>query len=471
MAAEHKFSIGLRLSDLNDYIAPSQACTRPADVPRGAPGAQATQLALAADGSVEEVGADGSRAALGAASVTLNDCLACSGCITSAEGVLVAAQSASESSGAVVVVSLSPHSLASLAAYYDLPLLTTLRKLTTLLRMVGTDYVVDTSFALDMALEETACEFVERLGGSGGPLPLLVSECPGWVCYAEKTQPHALPYMSAVKSGMQVMAAIVRSKHFPRPAGREQAPIFHASIMPCFDKKLEASRDDFARGEGGLREVDTVLATNEVAEVLEKTAPGVRFADLADAPLDDGALPLLNYDAHAGVLFGAPHAAAGGYLEYALRRAVERVHGVRDAGELSFVPASASAAKNADFCEARASAAPAGAPKCACAYGFRNIQNVMRRLKQKTCAYQLVEVVACPQACLNGGGQMKPPEGVSRDKWVERVRARFAERAERSPAANEAAEAMRKLLGREAMRTVFHVREDKSAKNPLAIQW
>jgi len=60
-------------------------------------------------------------AAEGPVKVSLNDCLACSGCVTSAETVLLENQSVGELSarltepGAVVVVSVSPQSRASLA--------------------------------------------------------------------------------------------------------------------------------------------------------------------------------------------------------------------------------------------------------------------------------------------------------------------------------------------------------------------
>ena len=37
--------------------------------------------------------------------------------------------------------------------------------------------------------------------GSPGPLPMLASACPGWVCYAEKTHgEYMLPYISTTKS-------------------------------------------------------------------------------------------------------------------------------------------------------------------------------------------------------------------------------------------------------------------------------
>jgi len=45
--------------------------------------------------------------------------------------------------------------------------------------------------------------------------------------------------------------------------------------------------------------------------------------------------------------------------------------------------------------------------KFAQAYGFRNIQNIMRKIKQGKCDYDFVELMACPSGCINGGGQIK----------------------------------------------------------------
>ena len=44
-------------------------------------------------------------------------------------------------------------------------------------------------------------------------------------------------------------------------------------------------------------------------------------------------------------------------------------------------------------------------------FGFRNIQTIVRQIKNKKCAYIYVEVMACPMGCVNGGGQPKE-EGV-----------------------------------------------------------
>ena len=44
------------------------------------------------------------------------------------------------------------------------------------------------------------------------------------------------------------------------------------SIMPCYDKKLEASRSEFYDGEHESRDVDCVLSTGELDEFIAKEA-------------------------------------------------------------------------------------------------------------------------------------------------------------------------------------------------------
>ena len=48
-----------------------------------------------------------------------------------------------------------------------------------------------------------------------GNLPILTSECPGWVCYAEKTiGEEAFPFMSNIKSPQQLFGRLVKSHEF-----------------------------------------------------------------------------------------------------------------------------------------------------------------------------------------------------------------------------------------------------------------
>jgi iron only hydrogenase large subunit-like protein len=44
----------------------------------------------------------------------------------------------------------------------------------------------------------------------------------------------------------------------------------------------------------------------------------------------------------------------------------------------------------------------------AIANGFRNIQNLVQKLKRSKSNYHFVEIMACPSGCLNGGAQIRP---------------------------------------------------------------
>jgi iron only hydrogenase large subunit-like protein len=116
----------------------------------------------------------------------------------------------------IVVVSISPQSRASLAAYFNLSPLQTLKKLTTFFKKIlNCNFVLDTSFSREFSLLESCYEFIARYNKTSpdvGPLPMLASACPGWVCYAEKAQgSFILPYISTAKSPQQVMGTLVKN--------------------------------------------------------------------------------------------------------------------------------------------------------------------------------------------------------------------------------------------------------------------
>lgn len=105
-------------------------------------------------------------------------------------------------------------------------------------------------------------------------LPILSSHCPGWVCYAEKTQPESLPYLSEVKSAQQIIGCLLKTT-FPASASLSSMfnlpsmkPFFIVTVQPCFDKKLEASRKDFFDEDRRYFEVDLVLSTQELLDLI-----------------------------------------------------------------------------------------------------------------------------------------------------------------------------------------------------------
>jgi iron only hydrogenase large subunit-like protein len=692
------------LGDLNDFIAPSQACVNPilAAKPQAgagsAEGVSKVTLSLDYDEPKPSLVVGGKRpnlikadATSNAAKVSLNDCLACSGCVTSAETILITQQSTAEMRKALAdrskytlrVASVSPQALASLAVHYGLtdPADCFERLRAFLTTSLEFDAVVDTVVAAEISLLESADEFVRRVraarrtpaapasgvasaahaapsrgkipwvaptptvavsathsklvpegsnawsadlplvdhasfstssgvwsgGAAGGaasvataasessvdsgsarsvsgPLPVLASSCPGWVCYAEKTVPESLPFVSAVKSPQQVAGALLKHllsggglvpsdtaagggaaviaarEPFAAPAAASAARVYHVTIMPCYDRKLEASRRDFAweqqgtaakisgsasGGRGGLGdsgvaapeavpEVDCVLATGEIIDLLSES--GVHLADVvpaeegeggqgaarrsaaccepgsgcaaaaaavADLPSSADRMAVEGEDgsgcrrggccrcstaqasavaasaaasvsriermltgctrrcrscgvsasggcsssAAAVLALSAVEGSSDGYCDFVLRYAAAELLGVAavaaaapgaggsdadaaaaaaaaggggasaagappSAGSGAAHPAPTvtyafSAGRNADFREATLSVGGVRQLSFAIAYGFRNIQAIVQRLRRGRCEFDYVEVMACPSGCANGGGQAK----------------------------------------------------------------
>ncbi|GAA6050368.1 hypothetical protein JCM3770_004003, partial [Rhodotorula araucariae] len=335
-------SSGLTLADLSDYLSPSQACIKPVTYVPEAPSpgsldkpaaAASAEIIIGEDSGLYEKGLDGEQGRkLKKAEITLNDCLACSGCITSAESVLVSLQSheevyrvLKEQPELTPILSISPQSVASLAALYDLSLADTMRGLRRFFKeQHGFRLVFDTTFPRALSLLETRRELLERRAhhysssaspslaallaastapltpptklapatSSIAPLPVLSSACPGWICYAEKTHGDLLPFVSGVKSPQAVAGVLVKGSVVAGRLGLRPDQIFHVAVMPCYDKKLEASRPDFATSHPpadasstaepiSVRDVDLVLTTGEVAKML--TDAGLSLRALAGA--------------------------------------------------------------------------------------------------------------------------------------------------------------------------------------------
>ena len=142
----------VKLSDLSsDFITPSLACVKPMQIDRAKPN-RVLQLEGLQDDAVEPKAAT--------AKVTLNDCLACAGCITSAESVLVTQQSTEEfermigTPGAydLIVVSLSAAARAALAAHSGIGLREAHGRLTGFLKGLGCHRIVDCGLAADLGL-------------------------------------------------------------------------------------------------------------------------------------------------------------------------------------------------------------------------------------------------------------------------------------------------------------------------------
>lgn len=318
-----------------------------------------------------------------------------------------------------VIVSVSPQSRASLAAFFSLSQSQVLRKLTALFKLIGVKAVFDTSSSRDLSLIEACNEFVSRYQKNqsssgqeaGANLPMISSACPGWICYAEKTLgSYILPYISSVKSPQQAIGAAIKH-HVVEKLGLKPYDVYHVTVMPCYDKKLEAVRDDFTFSVDGkeVTEVDSVLTTGEVLDLIQSKS--IDFKTLEESSLDR---LLTNVD-DEGHLYGVS-GGSGGYAETVFRYAARVIYKREIEGPLDF-----RILRNSDFREITLEVEGKPVLKFALCYGFRNLQNVVRKIKMGKCEYHFIEVMACPSGCLNGGGQLKPVQGQSAKELIQQL--------------------------------------------------
>jgi iron only hydrogenase large subunit-like protein len=168
---------------------------------------------------------------------------------------------------------------------------------------------------------EAAKEFLRR--NEGNKVPVLTSACPGWIHYAETSHGEfILPFISEVKSPQQVMGSLVK-RYFSRKLKILPSKIFHTTVMPCIDKRREASRDQFFEQETNSNDVDFVLTSKDLLKlILEKST---QFKDEEISPID----PVYNNIDLTGNFYSVGGGPSDGYLEYIFKRAALELYGVK----------------------------------------------------------------------------------------------------------------------------------------------
>lgn len=385
----------------------------------------------------------------------------------------------------IFAVSISHQSRASLAAAFNISVDAVDAKLATLFKdILGFQYMVGTGVGRQISLTYSSREVLissgrmdeSRSGVENGIInfgamsinednekhakskpkkPILSSACPGWICYVEKTHPHIIPHLSAIKSPQQITGSLLKRLIARENPGICESEIYHVSVMPCFDKKLEASRKDFASCES-VKDVDCVITTKEVVQLL--LDENINFMDISETPKEQ---LLERWTSMAPAQWPVEQSwqsnegsSSGGYLQHVLSSIAQ--HAFKLEGKSSSVRVIPG--KNSDMVEYHLIDDASGTvlAKAAQVYGFRNIQNLVRKMKtagkisgsartvvsrrkaavsgaatvatMNPAEYDYVEVMACPGGCINGGGQIgAPPESGTNSikEWREMVEAAY----------------------------------------------
>lgn len=255
----------------------------------------------------------------------------------------------------------------------------------TALRQLGFDKIFDINFGADMTIMEEATELVERIK-TGGPFPMFTSCCPAWVRQVENYYPNLLGNLSTAKSPQQIFGAASKT-YYPTIEDIDPKNVFTVTIMPCTAKKYEADRPEMENN--GLRNIDAVITTRELAKMIKDAK--IDFAKLEDSEAD----PAMGEYTGAGAIFGA----TGGVMEAALRTAKDFVEG-KDLENIEYEQVRGLAGIKEATVEIGGENY-----NVAVINGASSLFEFINSGKMDEKQYHLIEVMACPGGCVNGGGQ------------------------------------------------------------------
>ena len=289
-----------------------------------------------------------------------------------------------------VVVQVAPAVRVAIGEAFNMPAgENVIGKIYAAMRQIGFDLVFDTNFAADLTIMEEATEFLSRVK-KGENLPLFTSCCQAWVRYVETQHPDMINHLSSCKSPQSMLSAVVKDILPKTKEGYTKENTVVVSIMPCTAKKAEIKRNQLTTD--GNFDTDYVLTTQEFAQMIKSAGIDLNTIEpeMADSPFGE-------YTG-AATIFGA----SGGVAEAAARTAYYMVTGENiannDIVELRGVDASAyNKSVTLDIKGTKVTIRVVST--------LREAEKAIQEIKNGTADFQLLEVMACPGGCVNGGGQ------------------------------------------------------------------
>ena len=190
-----------------------------------------------------------------------------------------------------------------------------------------------------------------------------------------------MPNVSSCRSPMEMFAAILHEE-----SKNSAKKHYHVAVMPCTAKKFEAKRDELKLD--GKDPVDAVITTQELIRMIKEI--GIAFEDLEPEAPDSP------YTGHSGaaVIFGV----TGGVTEAVLRRlSADKTRNGLNAIAYQGIRG----LEGAKYTEVEYEG---NTLKVAVVSGLKNASDLIERIKAGE-HFDIVEVMACPGGCINGGGQ------------------------------------------------------------------
>ena len=258
----------------------------------------------------------------------------------------------------------------------------------TVLRRYGIDYVFETSFGADVMIMEQSKIFRERKMKESG-FPLITSSCPAWVQYVEQFYPELIPHLSPLKSPQQLEATLIRDC-FPASMNPEGKEILSVVISSCTAAKSEARRVEMIRARVPV--VDLVLTTRELARLIKLSGLAL---DQLEPGLPDG--PFYS-EGSAGKLTGV----SGGEIEATIRTIYHDVTGKE------LAPSKLHRFRNHKSFREMTVKVGEEEITIGTVSGLARAVDLIEEIRAGKRSLDMLEVMACPSGCINGGGQPIP---------------------------------------------------------------
>lgn len=289
-----------------------------------------------------------------------------------------------------VVAQIAPAVRVALGEMFNLePGENSIGKINTALREIGFDMVFDTNFSADLTIMEEGTEFLERLQ-TNRDLPMFTSCCPAWVRYLENLHPDMLKHLSTCKSPQSMFSPVLKEVLPVKFPDYNRENLVVVSIMPCTAKKAEATRFEFSKN--NILDTDIVLTTKELGRMIKEA--GIDFNRLEVSKPDS---PFGEYTG-AGTIFGA----SGGVAEAAVRTAYEVATGkALDNIDIKELRGVHNRCRDVEF-NINGSKVVVRVVST-----LKEAEKSIQEIKAGNAKFHMLEVMACPGGCVNGGGQPK----------------------------------------------------------------
>ena len=286
-----------------------------------------------------------------------------------------------------IAVQMAPATRVAIGEMFGLePGENSIKKMNEALRRIGFDLIFDTNFSADLTIMEEATEFLERLK-SGKNLPLFTSCCPAWIKYLEDQHPDMLAHLSSCKSPMSMLSPVL-VELVPKHFNIERENLVVVAIMPCTAKKFECKRSELSHN--GRPDTDYVLTTQELGRMIREA--GIDFNALKGEEADS---PFGEYTG-AGTIFGA----SGGVAEAAVRTAYEFATGeqLKDV-DIKQMRGTTNRSRDIEL-DLKGTKLVVRVVST-----LKEAEKSIQEIKEGKAPFQMLEVMACPGGCINGGGQ------------------------------------------------------------------